>query len=248
MDNRKQSEQDYHNKAFSEQTRKGSWKFYSVANLSNSYFEKQIARYSKNKTVLDYGCGLGENTEFLSPLANEVKSIDISDYAISLLKEEKPFENVEYMVMDAEETFFPDNYFDLVCGQAILHHLDLEKSLNEISRILKDNGVGVFVEPLGHNPFVNLYRKLTPDHRTHDEHPLLQNDIRSISSKFKNVQVKYFHVFTLLTVPFRNLKIFDILLRTTNMLDGAVFNLLPFTKKYAWVCVLTFSGPIAWEM
>lgn len=34
---------------------------------------------------------------------------------------------IAYRVMDAEQLTVPDNTFDLVCGVAILHHLDLDK-------------------------------------------------------------------------------------------------------------------------
>ena len=44
--------------------------------------------------------------------------------------------------------------------------------LNEISRILKPNGKLLFIEPLGTNPLINFYRKLTPKSRSKDEHPL----------------------------------------------------------------------------
>ena len=33
----------------------------------------------------------------------------------------------------------------------------------ELSRIIKPNGECIFQEPMGHNPIINLYRKLTPN-------------------------------------------------------------------------------------
>jgi len=51
--------------------------------------------------------------------------------------------------MNAEELKFADDYFDIVCGGAILHHLDLNKALSEIARVLKPDGKAIFVEPLG---------------------------------------------------------------------------------------------------
>jgi ubiquinone/menaquinone biosynthesis C-methylase UbiE len=64
--------------------------------------------------------------------------------------------------MNAEATTFPDNSFDLICGSSILHHLNLDKACAEIRRILRPDGGAVFIEPLGHNPLINMFRKLTP--------------------------------------------------------------------------------------
>ena len=61
--------------------------------------------------------------------------------------------------------------FDIVYGTGILHHLEINKCLNEIHRILKPDGNLLFVEPLGTNPLINLYRKFTPNSRSKDEHP-----------------------------------------------------------------------------
>ncbi len=73
-----------------------------------------------------------------------------------------------YLQMDAEQLAFRDQSFDLVVGEAILHHLDLERCFAKISRILQPAGVAVFIEPLGHNPVLNWYRRQTPGLRTPD--------------------------------------------------------------------------------
>jgi SAM-dependent methyltransferase len=75
---------------------------------------------------------------------------------------------VRFLVMDAESLGFDEGSFDVVVGSGILHHLALRQS-----RVLRPDGCAVFVDPLGHNIFIRLYRKLTPSMRTADEHPLL---------------------------------------------------------------------------
>ena len=75
--------------------------------------------------------------------------------------------------------------------RGILHHLDFSKCLDEISRILKPDGSMIFVEPLGTNPLINLYRKFTPNSRSIDEHPLIAKDFRTLKEKFKDVEIKY---------------------------------------------------------
>ena len=75
---------------------------------------------------------------------------------------------VSFLVMDAESMKFEDKTFDVVYGSGILHHLNIDKAYRELARVLKPDGVAIFIEPLGHNPLINLYRKklLLYAHRT----------------------------------------------------------------------------------
>ena len=75
-------------------------------------------------------------------------------------------ENIELLVENCEKTKFEDNTFDIVYGTGILHHLNFDICLRELQRILKPRGSFLFIEPLGTNPLINLYRKLTPKSRS----------------------------------------------------------------------------------
>ena len=70
----------------------------------------------------------------------------------------------------------------------ILHHLQINKCLDEIHRILKPNGSLIFIEPLGTNPIINFYRKFTPKSRSKDEHPLINKDFKYIKKNLKNTK------------------------------------------------------------
>src|SRR3546814_4334755 len=52
------------------------------------------------------------------------------------------------------------------------------------SRVLRPGGRAVFIEPLGLNPAIELYRRFTPSARTPDEHPLLRRDFRRFDAAF----------------------------------------------------------------
>ena len=88
------------------------------------------------------------------------------------------------MVADAHHTGFPDGAFDLIRGNSILHHLELEPALRELRRILAPGGRAVFVEPLAHNPLLRLGRALTPMARTEDEHPFTAADWDTCAAVF----------------------------------------------------------------
>ncbi|MFM7032339.1 MAG: class I SAM-dependent methyltransferase, partial [Bacteroidota bacterium] len=120
--------------------------------------------------------------------------IDISDVAIAQSKAQAQAENLEidFRRMNAEILEFEDNTFDIIVGSAILHHLDLDKAYKELHRCLKPGGKAVFIEPTGHNPLLNWYRKLTPQLRTVDEKPMRRKDFRKAASYFSEVTVDYY--------------------------------------------------------
>ena len=85
---------------------------------------------------------------------------------------------------NCEKTKFNDNSFDIIYGSGILHHLDISLCLKEMYRLLKPGGRFLFIEPLGTNPLINFYRKLTPKSRSKDEHPLINDDFELIKKIF----------------------------------------------------------------
>jgi len=72
--------------------------------------------------------------------------IDISKVSIGKAIEKAKNLNlqIEYSVDNCEKTKFKEETFDLVFGSGILHHLNLEKSVHEINRVLKSGGEMVF--------------------------------------------------------------------------------------------------------
>lgn len=96
----------------------------------------------QNAKVLEIGVGNGRVMDFLDNGYRKLIGIDIAD--ISKLKEKyKESNNIEIYEMDAERLEFEDNFFD--CAVVAYNTLGLmnnhEKVLNEIKRVVDDNGV-----------------------------------------------------------------------------------------------------------
>jgi SAM-dependent methyltransferase len=91
----------------------------------------------------------------------------------------------DFRKMDAHELEFADESLDAVFGVAILHHLEFDRALREIHRVLREGGKIMFVEPLRHNPVARLVRWLTPHARTPDELPLGRAELRLIADNFE---------------------------------------------------------------
>jgi ubiquinone/menaquinone biosynthesis C-methylase UbiE len=149
------------------------------------------------KSVLDYGCGRGRSSLDLLSRGANVLGIDISPVYISEANQaakQKGFPDNQYSFreMDAHRLKIRNNTFDMVLGEGILHHLNISTALTEIHRVLKTGGRLIMIEPLGDNPFLKLFRLLTPFARTADEAPLSKKDlINIVDSNPWNYELKY---------------------------------------------------------
>ena len=235
-------EAEFHNQAFSEQTRRTTGKFYAVAARTKRHYHRLVELHGAGRKALGIGVGVGGHAFELANMGATVVGIDISDVGVgqALAKaiDEEMGDRLDFRVMNAEVLDFPDGSFDLVYGSGILHHLDLEKACSELSRVLTVDGTGVFFEPLGHNPLINMYRRLTPQMRTDDEHPLRIEDLEVISRHFSAAEVEHFHLTSLGSVPFTKLPGFRLLRRLLELVDAVLFK-LPWIRRFAWIAVIT---------
>jgi SAM-dependent methyltransferase len=138
------------------------------------YFRDQVARCVRDAEVLELGCFDGINSLGYRSLGpKRMVGIDISGVQIEKARQR----GLDARVMDAHQLDFPDASLDTVIGRAILHHLDYERALREIHRVLRPGGSAIFLEPLRDNPAWKLFRLLTPAARTSDELPLSRQQI-----------------------------------------------------------------------
>ncbi len=146
--------------------------------------------------VLDFGCGRGWATIALAKKAESVKGFDISEKSVELVRKRLDYNglsNAEVQAADGEVLPYENEEFDYVFGNAILHHLQLDKCLPEIARVLKPGGRAAFCEPLRHNPVINLLRyarhHLFSTHVGTDQ-PLKFSDAVLFERYFKRVKFK----------------------------------------------------------
>lgn len=245
---RLEREAAFHDRAFAERTRAAAGKFYAITASSKGLYRELILRGCAGRQVLEYGCGTGSHAFELAATGAQVAGIDISPEGITQARLRAAAEGLEnrlsLQVMNAEALDFPAASFDLVCGSGILHHLDLKRALAELRRVLKPGGRAVFFEPLGHNPLIALYRRLTPAMRSADECPLRWAELQWIARHFVRAEFRFFHLTSLAAVPFRKIPGFGALLEVLEALDRQLFR-VPFLRKQAWIAVLELEGPAA---
>jgi len=113
----------------------------------------EMLKVSRGNSVLDVGCGTGDDVINLSKIVGPDGRVVGIDYSAQLIAEakaraEKAGASVEFYVGDAHELAqFGDNCFDATRAAAVFHHLESpEKALKEMIRVVKPGGFVVIAE------------------------------------------------------------------------------------------------------
>jgi len=197
------------------------------------------------KHVLFVGCGTSScAAKEMALRGADVWCLDISPKSIRRLMEH-PYGavagRIHPYVGDAENTPFATGVFDVVIGKDILHHLDLGRSIAEVLRVCAPGGRIVFSEPLNGNPFIRLFRRLTPRLRTSTEHPLTRADLAVIARLCTECRADYHFLLALTSIPWfllRMPRIGRAVFRLGQTLDQGLMRAFPPARRLAWSVTL----------
>jgi ubiquinone/menaquinone biosynthesis C-methylase UbiE len=148
-----------------------------------------------DKQVCEVGCGYGVIASYFAQHGARVWGFDVSETNIFMAQRTAQVngvaERMSLQVMQGECLAYADDSFDLVFGNAVLHHLDIAAGAREIYRVLKPGGVAIFREPLGENRLLEWARNCSwrsSNHRhTDDEHSLRYRDVETLRTVFPKV-------------------------------------------------------------
>ena len=228
-------------------------KFYAITRASEAHQQEWLRAHCRTgMKVLDFACGNGENAIFAAQCGSDAIGIDISPEGI-----ENAARNAEragvgprcrFQVMDGEAMSFADSTFDCAVEYGALHHVDLDRALPELARVLKPGASMICTEALRHNPFIHAYRRRTPHLRTEweVEHILGVESLDVVRKYFGKVDVRFFHLAVLAAVPLRRTLLFQPLRRFLDRVDGFLLS-NELIGKYAWIMVFIMSDPIKAE-
>lgn len=221
----------------------------------NSYWRvMEIARdhfRSEGQKLLDFGCGKGESSVVFGKIGYEVFGFDLSPNNISIAADlARKYEmtgSTHFSVSPAEKLDYPTDYFDLVVGTDILHHVDIRGALEESLRVLKKGGLAIFHEPIRVPLFDRLRetafgtwlipRKASLDHHiTEDERKLSDSDLQLIKRFDPGFSAQRFLLLSRL----------DRFIRTPNSMapsflekvDFQLFKIFPFLKNAGGIVVI----------
>jgi ubiquinone/menaquinone biosynthesis C-methylase UbiE len=104
--------------------------------------DDEIPYHSK---VLEAGCGTGQLSIALSRYNRKVHSIDLSKGSLIEGKkfiDKNNLKNVQFYRMNIFNLCFPNNYFDTIISNGVLHHThNAELAFNKLSEKLKPGGI-----------------------------------------------------------------------------------------------------------
>ena len=197
---------------------------------------------SPGEMVLDMGCGEGKETLQLAQQGLFVVSTDLSLLQLCRARQrvQKSALGAQacFVQADAERLPFASGSFRIIYGKAILHHLEIYLSAQEIKRLLRRGGRATFAEPLAHHPLFWLARQVTPQLRTKDEHPLSFSELRRFGAYFSHLEVEGHFFLSPLSYLFRMLPGGESLFRRIHAflqrLDKRLFGIFSFLKELAW--------------
>jgi len=96
----------------------------------------------QDKEVLDIGCGEGYGADYLANYAKSVQGIDYDQGVIAYAKNKYKKNNLNFAVLDIKNLDSIGKQFDIVCSfQNIEHIKETDKLLNNICKLLTENGV-----------------------------------------------------------------------------------------------------------
>jgi SAM-dependent methyltransferase len=192
--------------------------------------------------------GFGKLAGLLAETFPAAEVIGLDLYAASgpeIEERLKRLPGLSYVAGDAFDlSTYAENSFDLVWGQAALHHLahDPEGLSRQILRILKPGGRFVFIfEPLGHNLLVAAVRAVNmARHELGDESNLYFSQFeRMKNAGFAKCEVQ---VFNLLGYPMKAVSgRFAFFARLIQKLDSWLFRRFPKLLRYGANCNVIFT-------
>jgi SAM-dependent methyltransferase len=189
--------------------------------------------------ILDLGCGHGMASVVLARRGARVTAVDLSAGYVREAQLRADANGVELCCVQAEGERLPfaDGSFARIWGNAILHHLDLERAGPELRRVLQPGGMAVFCEPWAGNPLLNLARGYLPypgKERTVDERPL---GLQRLRQQFAHVEVQGFQLLAMLrrVLPWRGLD------QRLEAWDRRLLTAMPALKKWCRYVVVTLA-------
>jgi len=172
--------------------------FEAVTAVENRYAFDRLQPVA-GRRLLDLGCGAGETSVYFALQCAQVVATDISPRMLEVTQAlaRKHQAQVVTELAAAERLPFADESFDLVFGNGVLHHVEIEAAFREIHRVLKPNGKAAFIEPLPYNPVISVYRYLAEANRTPTERPFRFKELRNARKLFRTVEHREFWLLSL---------------------------------------------------
>ena len=156
------------------------YELFSIAEDSLNLVSNYLNEISKDKTILDAGCGTGKFLNILETNGKEYFGIDLSKDQLEKAKIKSKKENSVFIESNLSDIKLEDNKFDLIVSSWVLGTItdinERSKCLSELKRVLKPGGTIILIENDLNSEF-EVLRNRHLDNRTIDYNNwILNND------------------------------------------------------------------------
>lgn len=201
----------------------------------------------RGRSVLDFGCGDGWLSVILAKRGAYVYGVDVSRQAANVARRRCEVNDVaartRFVAASAYALPCTAESFDLVIGQAILHHVSDKWAMGlELRRVLRPGGRAVFAEPLGDSLALERLRKLVPIPSAAPDDPdqwrsqLKFEDLKQLGELFQE-RHQAFHLFSRLDRMTSSERVLGLL----GNLDLWLLERVPPLRRYARSVVIELT-------
>jgi len=147
------------------------------------------------KTLLDVGCGVGNDLSRFRRGGAIVTGIDLAPHSVDLARENFSQRGLEgdFLVMDGENLEFADDSFDVVYCHTVLHFTPRPRQMvEEIRRVLKPDGEAILMT-VNRRSWLNAMKALAKVEIDHLDAPVFRqfsiDEYRDLLSCFSRVEI-----------------------------------------------------------
>lgn len=161
------------------------------------HYLPQLVKFGEfpDKTVLDVGCGVGNDLSRFAKGDAIVTGIDLAEHSIELAENNFQQRGLEgtFIVMNGESMRFDDDSFDLVYCHTVLHFTpNPARMVAEIYRVLKPGGMAILMT-VNRRSWLNVLHKVMRVEIDHIDSPVFYkytiDEFRSLLNPFTSVEI-----------------------------------------------------------
>jgi len=130
-----------------------SYKMLAPGYRQRMKYSLETLQPEENDTILEVGCGSGENTEIITRKGAEVTAMEVSkDEIVDARK--RVGDKANFILCDAQHMPFRSKSFHKVLCLSVLEHIPEDsKAVSEIKKVMDESGFGVIGVPSENAPF-----------------------------------------------------------------------------------------------
>jgi 2-polyprenyl-3-methyl-5-hydroxy-6-metoxy-1,4-benzoquinol methylase len=221
------------------------------------FLDDMLARMEplEGRRVLEVGCGSGALSVYVASLGAQVTGLDVSSSVLALARRRAEVnglaERCRFQLAPIESFDDPAGSYDVVVGNQVLHHFELDEALANVRRLLAPGGIAVFCEPvlllpeaarrLRSSPVV--LRRFPSRADTPDERSIGRAEVERICTAFGRAEMKEYQLLTRLQ---NFVELSDPVFARLERTDRVLLRYLPPARRLCRYMVFVLSGRPPW--